>query len=801
MQTRSTLGPHPTTARISGPLNACPNCSFASLESFAFCPKCGTKLPEDSTAVSLLGRTLNGKYRIVREVGQGSMGTVFEGEHTSLKKRVAIKVLHADMQLGEESIQRFQREGIAAGQFSHPNAIQIFDFDRDEGPVFYLAMEFVEGLDLKRMIRDDGAQPVDTALSIARQILGALGEAHRHGIVHRDLKPENVMVIRGSGPPRVKVLDFGLSKLLDRPLDASLTEIGRVMGTPLYMSPEQVAGDPVDHRTDLYAVGLILYEMLAGTTPFSGKTLQEILSKHLKELPPSVVELVPELEVPAELDRVLERALEKRREDRFQSAEEMLEALNAVDPAGPLASPASARVRRAATAGTAHGTGAPAAPRMPKALVLALVVLALFPLGLWLTGRLGGGAGAGPKPRQRETPLAERTAAQVAYLGLLDSARADLLAGETQAALSKVQDALRAEVADAEAYLVRGLVYRAKHDTDTARLDFEEALRLDPDYGGAAAELGWMRLDAGESEAALEHFLEAQRIEPGSAEALAGQAAVRLAEGALDDARRLAEQALAADGGLVRAHLVRGEVHLAEGEPAQAVESFVQAKRRDPSAWSAYSGLGRAYTALGRDADADAQFLEVLELAPRLSEPRVEYARALLERGELDRAIEQLGDAVDATPDDAELRRLLGLALAESGFGDGAITQLERSLALGLEDAPTRLLLGLFEEARERPVPALAHLDRALELDPELARAHAVRGSLLMDLGRYDEAREALERAVELDDEAPFPHLALGALCMEFLGEPQAATQHLRRYRQLGGDDPRAGEWLIRRVR
>ena len=218
-------------------LNSCPNCTFQSLETFAFCPQCGTKLPGATTEAPILGRTLNSKYRVLREVGSGSMGTVYEGEHISLKKRVALKVLHSDLQLGDESIQRFQREGIAAGQFSHPNAIQIFDFDRDEGPIFYLAMEFVEGLDLKRLIREEGAQSVESALHVVRQILGALAEAHRHGIVHRDLKPENVMIVRGTGPHRVKVLDFGLSKLVDRPLDVSLTEVGRVMGTPLYRSP------------------------------------------------------------------------------------------------------------------------------------------------------------------------------------------------------------------------------------------------------------------------------------------------------------------------------------------------------------------------------------------------------------------------------------------------------------------------------------------------------------------------------------------------------------------------------------
>ncbi|MFO0981948.1 MAG: serine/threonine-protein kinase [Planctomycetota bacterium] len=202
---------------------------------------CGTKVGlKAERGDPLLGKTLGGKYRVLQKLGAGSMGTVYLGEHIGLKKKVALKILHPELQVTDEALQRFQREGIAAGQFNHQNAIQIFDFDR-EGRICYLAMEYVEGRTLREVIQDGRALDVRAAIDFALQLLRVLAEAHRHGIVHRDLKPDNMMIMESATGERVlKVLDFGLSKLLGRPLGASMqTQVGRIVGTPLYMAPEQ----------------------------------------------------------------------------------------------------------------------------------------------------------------------------------------------------------------------------------------------------------------------------------------------------------------------------------------------------------------------------------------------------------------------------------------------------------------------------------------------------------------------------------------------------------------------------------
>ena len=777
-------------------MTTCANCGYASQESFAFCPECGTKRTAVLPTDPLIGRTLNGKYRVVSEIGSGAMGTVYEGEHIGLKKQVALKILHANIQIGEETRQRFQREGIAAGRFTHPNAIQIFDFDEDEGPVFYLAMEFVNGLDLKRLIKEEGAMPVERVVYIASRILGALAEAHRHGIVHRDLKPENVMVVRDAqgGIRSVKVLDFGLSKLIDRQVDASLTEAGRVMGTPLYMSPEQVSGDAVDLRTDLYSVGLTIYEMLSGKATFRGATLQEILGKQLKELPEPLTQSDPDLKVPAGLDDFLAKALEKDRADRFQTADEMLEALKAA-AGGQRTGHASRPTPQ--TSGASSGR-----PSSRRWFGMVIVVLVLLGAALGVFVLFGGAPSAGDEQaRVRSKPAELRSPAEAAYVQRLDSVRSDLLENSTESASSKIREALRAEVADAEAYFLRGLVFRQEKDDDMARVDLEEALQLDPNYGDAAAELGWMELDQGHIQRARDRFLEAARIDPNCAEAIAGQGAVSLLEGDIDTAKTLLDQAIELDANMVRGNLFLGQAHLADGDPDEAVTAFVRAKRSAPGAWEAFVGLGQAYAQLERWQDARTQLEGAVGVAPDSAEAQLALGGLLVQREQFTQAVTRLTKAAELAPRDADVRLMLGIALAETDFADGAIAQLSKALELGAEDARAQALLGTLHGAEGRFEEALVHYDAALALDEELAAIHANRGAALIALERYEEALAPLKRSVELDSEAAYPHLCLGLLYMEFLGDPDLARSHLRKYGKLGGEDPRPAQWLRGRVR
>src|SRR3989442_11956542 len=262
---------------------------------------------------TLINTLFDGRYRIIRKLGSGGMADVYLAEDQELGRRVAIKILNERHAGDEQFVERFRREAKNAASLSHPNIVSIYDRGEAEG-TYYIAMEYLEGRTLKELILTRGPAPIGVAIDYTRQILGALSFAHRNGIVHRDIKPHNVVV----GPDgRLKVTDFGIA----RSGASQMTEAGSIIGTAQYLSPEQARGAPVDQRSDLYSIGIVLYEMLTGSVPFTGDTPLEIAMKHLSATPEPPSEKRPE--VPHELDSIVLRALAKIPDDRYQSAEEM----------------------------------------------------------------------------------------------------------------------------------------------------------------------------------------------------------------------------------------------------------------------------------------------------------------------------------------------------------------------------------------------------------------------------------------------------------------------------------------------
>jgi len=262
---------------------------------------------------TLIGSVFDGRYRIERKLGAGGMADVYLAEDQELGRRVAIKILNDRHAADDSFIERFRREAKNAAGLSHPNIVSIYDRGEAEG-TYYIAMEYLDGRSLKELIVGRGPAPIKTAIDYARQILAAVGFAHKHGIVHRDIKPHNVLV---NSEGRLKVTDFGIA----RSGASQMTEVGSIIGTAQYLSPEQARGAPVDQTSDLYSVGVVLFEMLTGQVPFTGDTPLEIAMKHLSEVPKPPSELRPE--VPHDLDSVVLRALAKDPGERYQSAEEM----------------------------------------------------------------------------------------------------------------------------------------------------------------------------------------------------------------------------------------------------------------------------------------------------------------------------------------------------------------------------------------------------------------------------------------------------------------------------------------------
>ncbi|HEY0544935.1 MAG TPA: serine/threonine-protein kinase [Pyrinomonadaceae bacterium] len=303
----------------------CPTCGRHYADDLKECPEDGTPLQADATVAtergqdSLIGLTLDDKYRLDERLGEGGMGTVYRGTHLLIDRPVAVKVLNTRFVEDGAAQERFRREARAAGRLRHTNAVAVTDFGRTADGVFYIVMELLEGRSLRDVLAREA--PLDTARAVALmlQISAAVAAAHEEGVIHRDLKPGNIFVVqRPHAPTIIKVLDFGIAKLASEAGDGHdqkpLTQTGVMIGTPRYMSPEQCDGAELTPASDVYSLGIILYEMLTGTTPFTGPTPLSVALKHSSELPRAPREFVST--IPAELEKLVLHALEKKPEER-----------------------------------------------------------------------------------------------------------------------------------------------------------------------------------------------------------------------------------------------------------------------------------------------------------------------------------------------------------------------------------------------------------------------------------------------------------------------------------------------------
>lgn len=325
-------------------MRTCPQCGFSCDASHKFCPSCGFpigQVAKDSDD-PLIGRTLPGGYVILELVGIGGMGRVYRAEQTTLGRTVAVKIVHPHL-VGEESaVARFITEARAASRLNHPHSVAVIDFGKTSDGQLYLVMEFLRGRDLSRVAYEEGPLAFRRVVDILKQVLEALGEAHHLEIIHRDLKPENVIIepLRAGGD-FVKVVDFGLAKMQEAQNQPSITSPGIVCGTPEYMSPEQGRGDPLDPRSDLYAVGVILFQLLTGRLPFEAESPTQVVLMHLSKAPPDPRQVAPERMIPIQLVEVVRRSLSKEPQDRYTNADEFSRALSSA--LAHIDGPASAR--------------------------------------------------------------------------------------------------------------------------------------------------------------------------------------------------------------------------------------------------------------------------------------------------------------------------------------------------------------------------------------------------------------------------------------------------------------------------
>jgi serine/threonine-protein kinase len=333
----------------------CPACNTPVEQTQRFCPNCGADLSASQGSGTpgpdpMIGQTLGSKYRVVRLLGEGGMGAVYEGEQQlgTTKRKVAIKTLHPHLSRDPKIKARFEREVGTIAELEHPNTIQVYDFGSTPEGILYIVMEFLQGRSLADLLEKEGALTPERALNILEQVCGSLEEAHGRGIVHRDLKPDNVVLVERAGKKDfVKVLDFGIAKRSNEEdrNEQKLTQQGMVLGTPPYMSPEQFTGQPIDARSDIYSLGVMAYEMLSGRLPFRANTAWEWATQHMTASPIPIESMAEGMRAPEGMRSAIRRALAKTPNERFQTMREFGSAFASAAPAAAAASSPGAGAR------------------------------------------------------------------------------------------------------------------------------------------------------------------------------------------------------------------------------------------------------------------------------------------------------------------------------------------------------------------------------------------------------------------------------------------------------------------------
>lgn len=485
--------PRPETMPGSA-AKVCPLCGLRYDGIAAFCQKDGARLTSEGGPDRFVGKILLGQFRIEEAIGAGGMGTVYRAHQTTLNRNVAVKILHPELTKNDDAVRRFHREAKVATSLEHPNLVRVFLFgELPEEQALYLVMEYLDGTSVADLMRKEGALPVPRALHLVTQICAAIGAAHDKGIVHRDVKPDNLIVLNKHGDPDfVKVLDFGIARLLWDDQSA-LTQSGVIFGTARYISPEGASGEPTDARSDVYSIGVLLYQLLTGVTPFEANAPVAMLMKHIHERPPDLRSTGVGDRVPRPISDVVMRALAKNPDARLDTATELGVALaNAAADAGITPSlPANTSI-----GGVSHGAlgvyrgptpqvatedpiDVPGLSSAPRGLTLALAFLvgaALVVLGVlgvqkWLA--------------EPEDPMAERIelARQALEAERYDTPPQTNVAELTASILGEVPEhpgALEVRAEAASRLRTRAISARAAEDDERAQALFSRVLVFAP---------------------------------------------------------------------------------------------------------------------------------------------------------------------------------------------------------------------------------------------------------------------------------------------------------------------------------
>ncbi len=640
----------------------------------------------------LAGHNL-GPYRLLDQLGAGGMATVYKAYHAAMDRYVAIKVLPQHLARDPNFRARFQQEARVIARLEHRHILPVYDVAEEDG-IPYLVMRYTDGGDLNNLIA--GRLTVERAVELLAQVAEALGYAHRRGVIHRDVKPANVLIGRDGD---ALLADFGIAKIYENTLQ--LTGEGTMVGTPAYMAPEQLQGKRVDARTDIYALGVVLYQALTGECPFVAETPLAVAMMHIHNplRPPRQLKS----DIPESIERIILRAMAKSPEDRFQTAEEMAEALRAALAAAPAAmGPPTAPVAAAppAPSPTPVAEPVPAAPATPGVVappragrrlfwlagagVVALVFVAALAFSL-TRGTAGSGAAAGPAAGATAAGLAAGAAATsvlpVDARQALDTAMRQLDQNDGGAALETLKPALAAHPDDPDLLAARGIADVIYTGTDEARADIERALSLAANNPLAYYARGYLNQKIDKSDEAIADFTHAIELDPAFA----------------------------------RAYYQRGMV-LGYPKNDQA------GKRRD---------IDRA-----------------IELAPDMIAARMDRASTLYYDSKLDAALSDLDHVLSLDPKHSEALYLRALVYEGQNRAADARRDFDAAAAIAPDDKDIFRQRAAFFVRQGDYVAALADADRLVALDGADPQWHGLRGFVLHALGRDDQALAAFDKTL-----------------------------------------------------
>jgi tetratricopeptide (TPR) repeat protein len=700
----------------------------------------------------MTGKTL-GKYRLTDRLGRGGMAEVYRAYQPNLERDVAIKVMHGYLAEDEGFVGRFKREARAVATLRHPHIVQVYDFDIEDD-IYYMVMEYIAGETLKARLKRLNAEGRRMTLAevarIFRALCEALGYAHGEGRIHRDIKPANIMF----DGERLVLTDFGIASIVG---GTRYTATGAMVGTPAYMSPEQGQGEPGDVRSDVYSLGVILYEMVTGQVPYDADTPLAIVLKHLNE--PLPLPRKVSADVPPAVERVILRALAKSPDDRYQSAGELTDALDAavqrtemptevplgpVEPVMEAAAPAPVPVPP------------PVARQRPWGLigVAALIVVGLIAVVAILLPNLTTDAeltslpaAVTPTPTAvtpTSTPLSEATVHYEAGVTAFEE-------WELEEAIRELSQAIETDPGFAGAYYQRGASYYRNGQHAEAEADLTQAIALQPDLAEAYFVRGLLYLDQARGQEALEDLSTAIELQPDQAEAYYRRAqACDWYVHDCDSDRVLADIArtieLAPD--FVEAWIFRGELYLWEEEYDLALSDLIQAVELAPDDGYAWEYLGHTYYMLGEYGQAIASYGEALGLDPTDLDLYYYRGATSLRIGQFDIAIEDLDKVLLLEPEHSGAHYGRGRAYVALGRYEEAIADFTEAMKdtdqdyswIFFEDDSPYVDRALAYKSLGRLEEALTDLDTLIEMYPDEHVPYYHRGLLYKEIGQTEAA-------------------------------------------------------------